>query len=96
MIPLLLWFVVGAVVGTVAALLVRDSASSDGLFGHIVVGIAVAIATGGWVAHRIGFPVQNPVAFLLGALAFSLFGAVAAAWLVQFLRADAPASGPRA
>lgn len=85
MIPLLLWFVVGAVVGTVAMLLARGD-EAQGLFGNIVAGIAAALLAGGWLAPRIGWSVGRPLPFVLGALGLSLFGAVAAAWVVQFVR----------
>lgn len=83
--PLLAWFVVGLVVGAVAAALARGP-SDDGLFSHVVVGIAAALLVGGWLAPRLGIPVGRPMAFVLGALGLSLFGAVAAAWAVQSWR----------
>lgn len=91
--PLLAWFVVGLVVGTAAALLARGP-SDEGLFLHVVVGVAAALLMGGWLAPRLGLPVGRPLAFLLGGLGLSLFGAVAAAWAIQSWRQRGEAHPP--
>ena len=84
LVTLLPWLVVGALVGLAAALLSRERAG-DGLITHVAVGIAAALLTGGWLAPRLGIPVGRPVAQVLGALGLSLFGAVIAAAVVQWL-----------
>ncbi len=87
LVPLAPWLLIGLLVGCAAALLARGP-EGRGLFGNIVAGIAAALLCGGWLAPRVGLPVGNGIAFVLGALGVSLFGAVAAAWGVQALRAS--------
>jgi uncharacterized membrane protein YeaQ/YmgE (transglycosylase-associated protein family) len=84
-ITLVLWFVVGAIVGALGAWLARPD-NGAGLTSHIVAGIAAALACGLLVGPLVGVPIPHPLTFLLGGLGLSLTGAVAAAWLVQTLR----------
>jgi uncharacterized membrane protein YeaQ/YmgE (transglycosylase-associated protein family) len=79
------WFIVGAIVGGVAALLMRGD-DDQGVFVNVMVGILGALGAGWFVAPWIGLTVARPMMFNFGALAVALVGAVALLALVGFLR----------
>jgi uncharacterized membrane protein YeaQ/YmgE (transglycosylase-associated protein family) len=73
MINLIVWLIVGGLVGWVASMLMRTD-GQQGLFLNVVVGI-VGAALGGWlISPLVGVPTINQGAFSLGALVVSLLG----------------------
>lgn len=85
MLDVVVWFIVGAVVGGVAALLMRGD-DDQGVFVNVMIGIVGALGAGWWVAPWVGLRVSQPMMFNFGALAVALVGAVALLALVGFLR----------
>ena len=85
MINLILWLIVGGVIGWIASLLMRTDAQ-QGLFLNIVVGI-IGAAIGGWLlSPMFGLPTINEQAFSLGSLLLSLLGAVILLAIVNLVR----------
>ena len=85
MLDVVVWFMVGAVVGGVAAWRMRGD-EDPGVFVNVMVGILGALGAGWFVAPWIGLHVARPMMFSFGALAVALVGAVALLALVGFLR----------
>jgi len=85
MLDVVVWFIVGAVVGGVAALLMRGD-DDQSVFVNVMIGIVGALGAGWWVAPWVGLRVSQPMMFNFGALAVALVGAVALLALVGFLR----------
>ncbi len=85
MINFAVWLVVGAVIGCVAGLLMRDE-EDQGVVVNVLVGVAGALLAGWLVAPTIGLKVLNPKVFNMGALAVALAGAVALLAVVGFVR----------
>lgn len=85
MINLIVWLVVGGVIGWIASMIMRTDAR-QGLLLNVVVGI-VGAALGGWlVSPLLGVPTINQGVFSIGALVVSLVGAVVLLALVNVLR----------
>jgi uncharacterized membrane protein YeaQ/YmgE (transglycosylase-associated protein family) len=84
MINLILWLVVGAVIGWVASLLMRTDAQ-QGLMLNIIVGIVGAMIGG----FLFGYNTINQNAFDVTALLISLIGAVVLLALVNLIRRGA-------
>jgi uncharacterized membrane protein YeaQ/YmgE (transglycosylase-associated protein family) len=72
---LIIWLVVGGLIGWVASMLMRTDAQ-QGVFLNIVVGVAGAMLGGWLISPLVGVPTINQDVFSLGALAVSLGGAV--------------------
>ncbi len=89
MINLVVWLVVGGVIGWIASLMMRTD-GQQGIFLNIVVGI-VGAALGGWViSPLVGVATINQGVFSLGGLVVSLLGAVILLAIVNLFRRGAP------
>ena len=85
MLNIAVWLVVGAVVGGVAGLLMRDD-EDQAVFVNVLVGIVGALVAGWLVAPYVGLTVLNPRVFSFGALAVALLGAVMLLALMSLVR----------
>ncbi len=85
MLNILVWLVVGAVIGLVAGLLMRNE-DDPGVFVNVAVGVAGALVAGWLVAPWVGVRVLNPKVFNFGALAVALIGAVLPLALLSLVR----------
>ncbi len=82
---LVIWLVVGGLIGWVASLIMRTD-GQQGVILNIVVGI-IGAAIGGWLLSPLfGVPSINSNAFSVGALLVSLLGAVILLAIVNLLR----------
>ena len=85
MINLIVWLVVGGLIGWVASWIMRTDAQ-QGVFLNVVVGI-VGSALGGWfISPLVGAGTINQGSFSLGALVVSLLGAIILLAIVNMLR----------
>jgi len=84
-INLVVWLVVGGVLGWIASLVMRTDAQ-QGIFLNIVVGIVGAAIAGLLVSPLIGVPTINQNAFSVGALLVSLIGAIVLLAIVNLFR----------
>ena len=85
MINLIIWLVVGGIIGWVASMIMRTD-GQQGMFLNVVVGI-VGAAIGGWlISPLVGAGTINQGAFSVGALVVSLLGAVILLAIVNLLR----------
>ena len=85
MLDFLIWLVAGAVVGGVAAMLMRDD-DDQSVFVNVLVGIGGALGAGWLVAPYFQVKLASSQAFGFGALAIALVGAVALLALVGLVR----------
>jgi len=85
MINLIVWLVVGGVIGWIASLLMRTDAQ-QGILMNVVVGIIGAALAGFVISPLLGIPTINQDAFSLGALLVSLLGAVILLAIVNLIR----------
>lgn len=89
MINLIVWLVVGGIVGWIASMIMRTDAQ-QGVFLNVIVGI-VGAALGGWlISPLVGVPSINQGSFSIGALGVSLLGAVILLAIVNLLRRGTP------
>lgn len=89
MINIVIWLVVGGLIGWLGSLIMRTDAQ-QGLLLNIVVGI-VGAALGGWlISPLVGVGTINEGNFSIGALVVSLLGAVILLAIVNLLRRGAP------
>jgi uncharacterized membrane protein YeaQ/YmgE (transglycosylase-associated protein family) len=85
MINLLVWLVIGGLIGWAASLVMRTD-GQQGIFLNIVVGI-VGAALGGWfISPLVGVATINQGAFSLGALVVSLLGGIILLAIVNLVR----------
>ncbi|HEU4459123.1 MAG TPA: GlsB/YeaQ/YmgE family stress response membrane protein [Methylibium sp.] len=85
MVNLLVWLVVGGLLGWAASKVMRTDAQ-QGVILNVVVGI-VGAALGGWlISPLLGLPTINQGAFSIGALLVSFLGAVILLAIVNLLR----------
>jgi len=85
MINLIIWLIVGGLIGWVASLIMKTDAQ-QGIVLNVVVGI-VGAALAGWVISPIlGVPTINQNAFSLGAFLVSLLGAIILLAIVNLIR----------
>lgn len=85
MINLIVWLIIGGLVGWVASMLMRTD-GQQGLFLNVVVGI-VGAALGGWlISPLVGVPTINQGAFSIGALVVSLLGGMLLLAVVNLVR----------
>lgn len=85
MINLIVWLVIGGLIGWVASMLMKTD-GQQGLFLNVVVGI-VGAALGGWfISPLVGVGSINDGSFSIGALAVSLVGAVILLAIVSLFR----------
>jgi uncharacterized membrane protein YeaQ/YmgE (transglycosylase-associated protein family) len=72
---IIIWLVVGGLLGWVASLIMNRDAS-QGIILNVVVGIVGALLGGWLISPLVGVPTINQDAFSLGALGVSLLGAI--------------------
>jgi uncharacterized membrane protein YeaQ/YmgE (transglycosylase-associated protein family) len=82
---LILWIIVGGILGWLASIVMKTSAE-QGLFLNIVVGIVGALLGGWLIAPLFGTGTINQNDFSLGSLAVSFLGAVILLAIVNFVR----------
>lgn len=88
-INLVVWLVVGGILGWIASLVMRTDAQ-QGIFLNIVVGIVGAAIAGLLVSPLVGVPTINQNAFSMGALLVSLIGAIVLLAIVNLFRRGRP------
>jgi uncharacterized membrane protein YeaQ/YmgE (transglycosylase-associated protein family) len=89
MINLIVWLIVGGIIGWVASMIMRTDAQ-QGMFLNVVVGI-IGAALGGWlISPLLGMPSINEGTFSVGALIVSLIGAVILLAIVNLFRRGSP------
>ena len=82
---LIIWLIVGGIVGWLASVLMHTDAR-QGILLNVIVGI-VGAALGGWlISPLLGVPSINQDAFSFGALVVSLIGAVILLAIVNLFR----------
>ena len=79
------WLVVGALIGAVAGMLMRND-DDQSVFVNVLVGVLGAIVAGWIVAPYFGLHAGDPKVLDFGALSVALIGAVIALALMSFLR----------
>jgi uncharacterized membrane protein YeaQ/YmgE (transglycosylase-associated protein family) len=85
---LIIWLIVGGVLGWVASLIMRTDAQ-QGIFLNVIVGIVGAALGGLVISPLVGVPTINQSAFSIGALVVSLLGAVILLAVVNLVRRGA-------
>ena len=85
MLHILIWLVVGALIGWVAGLLMRNN-DDQSVFVNVVVGVLGALVAGWIVAPYFGLHAGDPQVLDFGALSVALIGAVIALALLSFVR----------
>ena len=88
MINIIIWLIVGGVIGWIASLIMRTDAQQGALL-NVVVGIIGATLAGWLISPLLGIPTINQDAFSFGALAVSLIGAVILLAIVNLFRRGA-------
>lgn len=86
---LIIWLVVGGVIGWIASLIMRTDAQ-QGIFLNVVVGIIGALLGGWLLAPMFGTGTINQGDFSLSGLLVSLVGAVVLLLVVNLFRRRAP------
>jgi uncharacterized membrane protein YeaQ/YmgE (transglycosylase-associated protein family) len=89
MINLILWLVVGGVIGWIASLIMKTDAQ-QGILLNVVVGIVGAALGGFLLSPLFGLPTINESAFSIGSLLVSLLGAVILLAIVNLFRRGRP------
>jgi len=85
MINLIVWLIVGGVVGWIASLMMRTDAQ-QGVFLNVIVGIVGAALAGFFISPMVGLPTINQGSFSIGSLVVSLVGAVILLAVVNLVR----------
>ena len=89
MINLIVWLIVGGLVGWIASMIMRTDAQ-QGVILNVVVGI-VGAALAGWViSPLVGLPTINQNVFSVGAFVVSLLGAIILLGIVNLVRRGTP------
>ena len=86
---LIIWLVVGGIIGWVASLIMKTDAQ-QGLFLNVVVGIVGALIGGWLLSPLVGAGTLNQGDFSLPGLFVSLVGAVVLLFVVNLIRRRAP------
>ena len=86
---LVIWLVVGGVIGWIASLIMKTDAQ-QGLVMNVIVGIVGALLGGWLLSPLIGAGTLNQGDFSLGGLLVSLGGAIILLFLVNLIRRRAP------
>jgi uncharacterized membrane protein YeaQ/YmgE (transglycosylase-associated protein family) len=89
MINLIVWLIVGGIIGWLASLMMRTDAQ-QGLFLNIIVGIVGAALAGWFISPLLGTPSINDGSFSVGSLLVSLVGAVILLAIVNLVRRGSP------
>ena len=82
---IIIWLVVGGIVGWLASLLMHTDAR-QGIFLNVIVGIVGAALAGFFISPMIGLPTINQGVFSIGSLLVSLVGAVILLAIVNLFR----------
>jgi uncharacterized membrane protein YeaQ/YmgE (transglycosylase-associated protein family) len=82
---IIIWLIVGGVIGWLASLLMRTDAQ-QGVLLNIVVGIVGALIGGWLISPMVGLPTINEGALSLGSILVSLIGAVILLAIVNLFR----------
>jgi uncharacterized membrane protein YeaQ/YmgE (transglycosylase-associated protein family) len=82
---IIIWLIVGGIVGWLASLLMKTDAR-QGLLLNVVVGIVGAMLAGFFISPMVGLPTINQGAFSFGSLLVSLIGAVILLAIVNLFR----------
>lgn len=82
---LIIWLVIGGLIGWVASILMRTDAQ-QGILLNVVVGIVGALLGGWFISPMVGVPTINEGVFSAGALLVSLVGAVILLAIVNLVR----------
>ncbi len=82
---LIIWLVVGGVIGWVASMIMRTD-GQQGIFLNVVVGIVGAALAGFFISPLLGIPSINSGSFSFGALLVSLVGALILLAIVNLVR----------
>jgi uncharacterized membrane protein YeaQ/YmgE (transglycosylase-associated protein family) len=85
MINLIVWLIVGGVLGWIASIVMRTDAQ-QGTFLNIVVGIVGAGVAGFLISPMLGVPTINDNAFSVASLIVSLLGAVVLLAIINLFR----------
>ena len=85
MINLIVWLIVGGIIGWVASMIMRTDAQ-QGMFLNVVVGIIGAALAGWFISPLVGIPSINQSSFSIGSLLVSLVGAVVLLAIVNLVR----------
>ncbi len=85
----ILWLVVGGIIGWVASLIMRTDAQ-QGVVLNIVVGIVGALIGGWFISPLVGSPTINQGDLSLSGLLVSLVGAVILLAIVNLIRRGTP------
>ena len=85
MINLILWLVIGGVLGWIASIIMRTDAQ-QGAFLNVIVGIVGAALAGILLSPLLGVPTINQNTFSPGALVISLLGAIVLLAIVNLFR----------
>lgn len=86
---LIVWLIVGGLVGWAASLLMRTDAQ-QGIVLNVIVGIVGAALAGFFVSPLLGMPTINEGVFSVGSLLVSLVGAVILLAIVNLVRRGSP------
>jgi len=82
---LVIWLVIGGLLGWVASMIMRTDAQ-QGVLLNVIVGIVGALLGGWFISPLVGVPTINQGAFSLGALLVSLVGAIILLAIVNLVR----------
>lgn len=82
---LIVWLVVGGLIGWIASLIMRTDAQ-QGIVLNIIVGIVGALLGGWFISPMVGVATINQGAFSAGALLVSLVGAIVLLAVVNLIR----------
>jgi uncharacterized membrane protein YeaQ/YmgE (transglycosylase-associated protein family) len=82
---IIIWLVVGGLVGWAASLVMRTDAQ-QGVFLNVIVGIVGAVIAGWFISPLVGVPTINQDALSIGAIVVSLVGAVILLAVVNVFR----------
>jgi len=82
---LIIWLVVGGLVGWIASLIMRTDAQ-QGILLNVIVGIVGALLGGWFISPLVGVPTINQGVFSAGALLVSLVGAIVLLAIVNLVR----------
>ena len=85
MLHIVIWLVVGALVGLVAGLLMRGD-DDQGVFVNVLVGVVGALIAGWIVAPYFGLHAGDPKVLDFGALSVALVGAIISLALLSVVR----------
>ena len=85
MINLILWLVVGGVLGWIASMIMHTDAQ-QGIVLNVIVGIVGAALAGLLISPLLGVPTINQDSFSVGAMVVSLIGAIILLALVNLFR----------